>query len=267
MWNGDPSPERRLRVAVVALPQLANFTDFDALAAEPSVDLTYVAQPAALAGADLIILPGTKTTLAALRFVRDGGFVHAIERAASDALVLGICGGMQLLGTRVSDPLGVEGGGDEAGLGILPIATTLDAEKITERARGSLLTNALFAAPAFASGALAVDGYEIHCGRTTYEPGAKPFARIARESDGTQCDDGVRSKNERTIGTYLHGALASDAFRRAFVAAARAARGLAPASAYACISEERETRIDRLAAHVRASIDMPRLLATCEIRR
>jgi adenosylcobyric acid synthase len=261
IWNGDPSPERRLRVAVIALPQLANFTDFDALAAEPSVDLSYVADPAALAGADLIILPGTKTTLAALRFVRDGGFVPALERAASEALVLGICGGMQILGTRVSDPLGVEGGGDEPGLGILPIATTLAAEKVTERAHGSLLSDTIFGSSP--GDARAIDGYEIHCGRTIYGSDAKPFARIARESDGTVCDDGVRSENERTIGTYLHGALAQDTFRSAFVAAARNARGLAPAAAFARVSREREARIDRLAAHVRESVDMSRLLAAC----
>ncbi len=250
---------------MIALPQLANFTDFDALAAEPSVDLAYAAEPGALAGADLVILPGTKTTLAALRFVRERGFAEAVARAASDALVLGICGGMQILGHRVSDPSGVEGGGDERGLGILPIATTLAAEKITERACGALLAPALFGVAM--QPALAIDGYEIHCGRTTYAPDAKPFARITRESDGSRCDDGVRSENERTIGTYLHGALANDAFRAAFIAAAREARGLASATAYASVSEQREARIDRLAAHVRASVDMPRLLAACEVSR
>jgi adenosylcobyric acid synthase len=265
VWNGDASPERRLRIAVIALPQLANFTDFDALASEPSVDLTYVAEPAALEGADLIILPGTKTTLAALRFVRERGFVPAIERAASNALVLGICGGMQILGKRVSDPLGVEGGGDEPGLGILPIATTLAAEKVTERARGSLQSPLLFGMPS--EPGLAIYGYEIHCGRTAYETGANAFASIARESDNSLCDDGVRSANERTIGTYLHGALANDAFRSAFITAARAARGLTPANAFARVSEEREARIDRLAAHVRGSLDLPRLLAACEITR
>jgi adenosylcobyric acid synthase len=265
VWNGDASPDRRLRVAVIALPQLANFTDFDALAAEPSVELVYVAEPAALQGVDLVVLPGTKTTLAALRFVREHDFVPAIASAARDALVLGICGGMQILGASVSDPLGVEGGGDETGLNLLPIATTLAAEKVTERARGSLCSHAIFGAAA--RDGLAIEGYEIHCGRTAYETTAKPFARIARESDGTICDDGVRSENERTIGTYLHGALANDAFRHAFVAAAREARGLAPARAFARVASEREARLDRLAAHVRAAVDVPQMLALCGIGR
>jgi adenosylcobyric acid synthase len=147
----------------------------------------------------------------------------------------------------------------------LPIATTLAAEKVTERARGSLQSPLLFGMPS--EPGLAIDGYEIHCGRTAYETGANAFASIARESDNSTCDDGVLSANERTIGTYLHGALANDAFRSAFITAARAARGLTPATAFARVSEDREARIDRLAAHVRGSVDMPRLLAACEITR
>jgi adenosylcobyric acid synthase len=265
MWNGEVSPARKLRIAVIALPQLANFTDFDALAAEPGVDLAYVAEPAALHGADVVMLPGTKTTLAALRFVRELGFAPAIAAAARDAIVVGICGGMQIMGTHVCDPHGVEGGGSEPGLGLLPITTTLAREKITERASGTLASRSIFA-DAPTSEAI-IEGYEIHCGRTTYESGALPFAHIVRESDGSALDDGARSKNGRAIGTYLHGAFAADAFRHAFVAAARAKSGLAPRDAYANVSAEREARIDRLAAHVREAVDMPRLLAACEIAR
>ena len=258
-WNGSTGSARKLRVAVIALPQLANFTDFDALAAEPSVELAYVADPAALVGADLVILPGTKTTLAALRFLRERKFTEAIVAAARDALVFGICGGMQILGTRIADPHDVEGGGDEPGLGILPIATTLAPVKVTERARGTLAAASLFGIPI--ANARAIDGYEIHCGRTAYLRGANVFANITRESDARACDDGAISGNERTVGTYLHGALANDAFRQTFVAAARAASGLTPPSSFANVAAERESRIDRLAAHVRASVDMPRILA------
>ena len=231
IWNGDASPGRKLRIAVIVLPQLANFTDFDALAAEPSVELAYAADPAALAGADVVILPGTKTTLAALRFVRERGFAPALLAASRDALVVGICGGMQLMGTRVCDPHGVEGGGDEIGLGILPIATTLAREKVTERARGTLASRSLIVGESQRDAA--IEGYEIHCGRTTYAPGAEPFARIVRESDGTTLDDGVVAENGRAVGTYLHGAFAADGFRHAFVAAARASRGLAPSETFA----------------------------------
>ncbi len=260
IWNGETSPQRKLRVVVVALPHLSNFTDFDALSAEPSVDLAYAAGADALAGADLVILPGTKTTLAALRFVRDGNFVPAIARAARESLVLGICGGMQIMGTHVADPLGVEGGGEEPGLGLLPIATELAREKVTERARGTLLATLLRGA--LPHGA-AIDGYEIHCGRTSYAPRAVRFARIVRESDGAAIDDGAISDNGRAIGTYLHGAFANDAFRHAFVAGARATCGLAPPEAYANVSSEREARLDRLAAHVRGSVDVARLVAAC----
>jgi len=249
-WRGD-GPARRTRIAVVAFPQLANFTDFDALAAEPSVELIYAAEPAALADADLAIVPGTKATLAALAWVRAHGFVGALAERAQAAYVFGICGGMQLLGERVADPHGIEDGGAADGLALLPLRTTLAREKVTERARGMLAEPALF------GGALngALTGYEIHVGETESPERIRPFATIVRESDGRSLADGAIAADGRTFGTYLHGLFADDAFRHRFLGALRDARGLAPA-AYVDYGAQREARLDRWAAHVRAAVDI-----------
>jgi adenosylcobyric acid synthase len=249
-WRGA-GPARPTRIAVVALPQLANFTDFDALAAEPSVELIYASEPPALDDADLVILPGTKSTLAALAWLRANGFADAVAARARMAYVAGICGGMQILGEHISDPHRVEDGGDAAGLALLPIDTTLAREKVTARARGTLPESALF------GGALTgeVSGYEIHVGETRAAETVRHFATIVRESDGRMLADGAISGDGRTFGTYLHGIFAEDHFRHRFLAALRDARGLAPVS-YVAYGAERDARIDRWAAHVRSAIDL-----------
>lgn len=262
-WRDADRAERRLRVAVVAWPQLANVTDFDALRCEPSVELAYVAEPAALVGADLVVLPGTKSTLAGLRWLRERNFGHALHVHAQRGLIVGICGGMQALGISVDDPYSVEGGGCEPGLQLLSIATTLARQKVAERARGDLRNRKLFNVPCDVP---KVAGYEIHVGQTTYH-GTTPFACIERESDRSSLDDGAVSADGRVIGTYLHGLFAEDTFRAAFIASARAARGLAPASAFAVVSVGRETLLDRLAGHFRAALDVPRILELAGVRQ
>jgi len=262
-WRDDATnSHRRTRIVVVAWPLVANVSDFDALASEPSVELVYAGSPRALDGADLAIVPGTKSTLAAMAWLEGGGFVPALRAMARRALVVGICGGMQALGTHVDDPFGIEGGGSAAGIGLLPLRTTLAREKVAERASGATypLNVGGVAFPAHT-----IDGYEIHVGETTYEPDAARFARIVRRSDGATLDDGAISADGRTLGTYLHGAFAQDAFRHAFLDAARTASRLEPARERSSFSLEREANLDRLAAHVRTSVDIPRLLRACGI--
>jgi len=268
-WRGD-GPMRPTRIAVIALPQLANFTDFDALAAEPSVELVYASTPAALADADLTIVPGTKATLAALAWLRANGFADAVAERARTAYVAGICGGMQILGERVADPYGVEDGGAADGLALLPLRTTLAREKITERARGTLAVPGLFGG--MLTGAVA--GYEIHVGETDSSErstsgatGMRPFARIVRERSSSEdaIDDGAIATDGRTFGTYLHGLFADDVFRHRFLGALRDARGLEPA-AYIAHGAQREARLDRWAAHVRAAVDIDAALGLSRSR-
>ena len=255
-WSDAESPARRVRIAVVAWPAMANYTDFDALAREPSVELVYVDAPQALRGADLVVLPGTKSTLAALAWLEASGIAAAL-RGRAVPHVLGVCGGMQALGLGIDDPFGVEGGGSARGLGLLPLRTTLAREKICERVRGAIVADRFFG---LAPAVRAIDGYEIHVGETAYEFGARPFAQVVRESDGRTLDDGAVSEDGSTLGTYLHGLFEDDAFRASFVAALRSARGLEPPQHYTAFRAEREARFDRLAAHVRDSIDVPRAL-------
>ena len=259
-WNAEPTaPSRKLRIAVVRFPYLSNFTDFDPLAAEPSISLAFVDSPAMLPEADLVILPGSKQTLGDLAWLRRRALEPAIRNFAGGAGVIGICGGMQMLGSAIEDPTGAESEGvprSERGLDLLPIRTVLQTEKVTRTARGRV------SGPAF-GGALAAQpfhGYEIHLGDTVYAEGAQPFAEIQRCGDPRPLLDGAVGTN--AFGTYMHGLFRDDDFRHAFLAAARNACGLEPAHELAPFEAERERRLDRLAAHVRSSIDM-KLIYAC----
>lgn len=266
-WSHDArdahDPRRRLRIAVVALPYLANATDFEALAVEPSVDLAYAERPDDLACADVVVLPGTKDTLGALRFL-DDGFGAAIGAFATrGGSVLGICGGYQMLGRDIADPHGVEGGGARAGLGLLAVRTVLAREKVTRAARVRPCEGAFFGGDArdhdSAGSLLEGAGYEIHMGRTTRDDGARAFADLAY--DGGECTvDGAVSGDGAIVGTYVHGLFAGDALRHAFVRATRARAKLAPPEQTSAHGAERDARFDRLAAHVRGALDIGALV-------
>jgi adenosylcobyric acid synthase len=254
--DDDGSLERRLRVAVVRYPQGANISDIDALAAEPSVAVRNVDEPHALAGADVVILPGSKATLADLAWVRGRELDRAMfAHAATGGFVFGLCGGMQMLGTAIADPLGLEGGGAAAGLGLLPLATSLTATKIVRRVRGAA-TGAGFA-PELAGAAF--HGYEIHVGIS--DAAGTPFARIAPEGSETSTADGAVGGAGRIAGTYVHGILDDDRFRHAVVAAWRRGRGLAPAVRWSDHGAARDARLDRWSRHVAAHLDVDAIAA------
>ena len=257
-WGDPDGMQRRLRIAAVPVPQISNFTDFDPLRREPGVEFVYAFAPEALLGADVIVLPGTKATLAALRWLEREGFVPALRRAAHSALLFGICGGLQLLGERIDDPCGVEGGGGAGALGLLALRTVFAREKTTVQAAGRIAGARLFGV---ASGDVAFRGYEIHNGETERGTGLAPFASLVRHGTQAARADGAVSADGRIAGTYVHGIFDDDRFRHAFIAAARTACGLASRDDGAQVTSSREARIDRLAAHVRAALDIPHLLA------
>jgi adenosylcobyric acid synthase len=216
-WRMQESAERALRVGVVAFPHMANFTDFDALAMEPSVALAFLEDPADVAHADVLILPGTKQTIDDLDWVRDRGFEKALAHFRGS--VIGICGGYQMLGSSIDDPLGVENGGvarSVHGLGLLAARTVMRSEKTVRQVNGI------------------ARGYEIHMGET-----------------GGACE-----ASGRVFGTYLHGYFDDDAFRREFITHARSEAGLRPATAFVGVTAQRQARIDRWANHLRQSLDM-----------
>jgi adenosylcobyric acid synthase len=253
-WPDDAGAARRLRVAVIGYPFTANVTDINALAAEPAVALRRALHPRDLDGADVVILPGSKETVRDLAWLRERGFADAIAAHARRRPVLGLCGGMQMLGVELRDPLAVEHGGDARGLGLLPLRTTFGARKTTVPVSGRL------AAP-FAGTQLetaAFHGYEIHLGATVRDAG-EPFAVLRDANGGAEREDGALAGN--VCGTYVHGLFDDDAFRHAALDAWRTTCGLAPAALHASWHAEREARYDRLAAAYRAALDLPLLRA------
>jgi adenosylcobyric acid synthase len=234
-------PDATIRIAVPLLPYIANFDDLDPLAAEPAVDLVRVTPGGALPGdADLIILPGSKATIADLAGLRAAGFDLDIRaHLRRGARVLGLCGGYQMLGRTIADPAGIEGPpGAVDGLALLDVTTTLRGDKRLTPARGTTFDGAPFS------------GYEMHMGVTEGADCARPFARLA---DGSA--DGAVSPDARVMGTNVHGLFADDRQRAAWLE--RLGAGAATASYDGLV----EATLDRLAAHLAASIDLDRLLS------
>jgi adenosylcobyric acid synthase len=230
-------PGARLRVAVPALPRISNHTDFDALRAHPQVDLRFVGPGEAPPACDLIVLPGSKSTRADLAWLREQGWAAAIARHLRyGGKLVGLCGGFQMLGRAVHDPLGIEGEpGSSAGLGYLAMESTLAARKQLRNVRGHLAFDA----------AADVQGYEIHCGVSAGEALAAPAVRL---DDGRA--DGVLSADGQVLGSYLHGLFDTP---RALAALLRWAGLEAPAPLD--LHALREQGIERLADMVEAHLD------------
>jgi adenosylcobyric acid synthase len=248
------SPDRPLRVAVIALPSFSNFTDFDSLRAESSVSVLFCRAAEAIEHADVVILPGTKQTVDDLLWMRQQGLAVAVQRYAETGLVVGICGGMQMLGETITDPLGMEQEGSVAGLGLLPIQTVMQADKVTRNAAGEMTTGILFGQSVTDR---RVSGYEIHIGRTIYQTGATHFAVLTSDS-GQQhnCEDGCMRADTRVFGSYLHGLFDADGFRHQFIRAARAFHKLSAANDLHQWRRLREESLNRLAREVESTLDM-----------
>ena len=228
--------EALLDVAVVRLPHISNFTDFNALGRHPAVGLRYTDRPEDLGRPDLVILPGSKSTLADLDWLRRRGLDRAVlALAAAGTPVAGICGGYQMLGQRVDDPEGAEGGGSQEGLGLLPVATRFSREKTRTRRRAAFPACTGLFAPLEGC---PLEGYEIHMGDSGPE--------------------GLFSVRENVLGTYLHGFFDTPELRDRLVSLLLARRGLTwtgetgdeDGQAY------REEQYDKLAAALRASLDL-----------
>jgi adenosylcobyric acid synthase len=252
--SSDRSPDGPLRVAVVALPSFSNFTDFDSLRAEPSVSLLFCRTAEAIAQADVVILPGSKQTVDDLLWMRSQGLDRAVQEYARSGLVVGICGGMQMLGEAISDPLGMERDGSAIGLGLLPIQTIMHADKVTRNATGGMAATALFGQPVSDN---RLSGYEIHIGQTIYQEGAVHFAILSSDSgSSTISNDGCISTDSRIFGTYLHGLFEDDSFRHQFVRAARAFHKLTAPRELHIWKQLREESLNRLAREVEKALNM-----------
>jgi adenosylcobyric acid synthase len=250
--SANYSPDRPLRIAVIALPSFSNFTDFDSLRAEPSVSLQFCRSADQLAYADVVILPGSKQTVDDLLWMREHQLDRAIQQYAETGLIVGICGGMQMLGESITDPLGMEHEGSLAGLGLLPIRTIMQADKVTRNVTGKLAAAVLFDLP---TEGMVLSGYEIHIGQTIYRSDAKPFAKLPTDIN-TIGNDGCVSDNTHIFGTYLHGLFDEDEFRHQFLHAARAFHKLAPPASLHHWRQLREASLNRLASEVSEALDM-----------
>ncbi len=246
--QGKGRPGALIDITVVRLPHISNFTDFDALADVAQVSLRFVRQADELGRPDLVIVPGSKATLADLAWMREAGFDEALRTFAQlGGLVMGICGGYQMLGLSVSDPEGMEGGGQAAGLGLLPVHTVFAGEKTLTRCGGVVCT---LSEEFEALSHLPVSGYQIHMGQSRLVGGA-PFALLGEERTPDGC------VNHNVCGTYLHGLFDTPALTQALVDSLLARKGLTDVRiTVQDRNVRRNEQLDRLADILRASLDM-----------
>ncbi|MDH5741187.1 MAG: cobyric acid synthase, partial [Nitrospira sp.] len=256
----------RINIAVILLPHMSNFTDFNILSAEEDVVLKYASTPAMLSDADIVILPGSKSTVADLSYLIEKGFVPLLEKhLQNEREMVGICGGYQMLGRTIADPDYVEQGGTRSGLGYLNIETTLMGTKYTRqvdaRPTGSFMREST-----------PVRGYEVHmgitlrmnerpcftiCSRTAQGQKVQSWTTLHEEAyDGTVRNDGL------VWGTYIHGVFDEPEFRRDWLNRVRRRKKLPPIAGFVSrmTSARLQNELDRWADHVAQHLDISCLL-------
>lgn len=254
--SGQYGEPNELRIGIVRFPYLSNYTDIDPLFGENGVDAFFCDHPSEVAELDAIVLPGTKNTMEDTAWLMDSEWGERIKRAAEDGKhVLGICGGYQMMGSIIMDPLHIESEREEqAGLGLWDAVTTLQDRKRTVPVTGKLLPYGMRKR----SGS--VTGYEIHMGETRIRHGnSGPFLEI-QNKQGSRAE-GCVSSDGRRIGTYIHGILHNDSFRRAWLNEMRMARGWSELMEVAPYHKKRQEAYNQLAHHVRSHVDMQAVYA------
>jgi adenosylcobyric acid synthase len=259
-----------LDVAVMRLPRVANLDEFQPLAGEPGVRLRFIGSAEELGTPDLIVIPGTKSTFADLAWLRERGLARAIHHArARGTPILGICGGFQMLGDRISDEDGVEASGEVNGLGLLPVTTSFAREKVTRRVTARVAAATALWAPEDALepdapdgatlGSRSLDAYEIHMGRTydvAPDAGTRPFSMLVGEET---MSDGLASEDGLVVGTYMHGLLEDPSLRRALLRRLAARKGVELPRVDEPLTVDE--LLDRLAADVREHLDLSAISA------
>ncbi|HEY6036711.1 MAG TPA: cobyric acid synthase [Kofleriaceae bacterium] len=242
-----------LRIGAVLLPSLSNFTDFDALASIRGVRFEYVRDVNQIGALDVVVIPGSKSTVRDLAYLRAAGIADAIRAHARERKpVIGICGGFQMLGRTIDDPAAVEANArDVPGLGLLDVTTSMLPTKLTQQVAGRFADGERF-------GAADVAGYEIHVG-VTRRGEVDPLLRITRTASGEAVEDGAITRDGRILGTYVHGLFDQPAAALALLNHLCRLCGRAPLPADAIA--ERPDPYARLAAHVRQHLDVTALRA------
>lgn len=254
----NPKIEALIRIVVVRLEYISNFTDFDPFLYEPDVELVYSDNPADIENADIVIIPGTKNTVKDLLFLKERHLDESIKRAYVKGIqIIGICGGYQMLGKKICDPYGIESDQKEIdGIGLLDIETTFERTKITAQTIAEI-TNPNLLPFSLQHLDFRLKGYEIHMGTSKGDIGifkikritsALPHCRTIELMDG--------SINRNCFGTYLHGIFEDDSFRRAIINQARKNKGLSPIDFTIRYSEIKDRAINNLAKVVIENMDM-----------
>lgn len=256
MGNCDLRTSGRLDIAIVRLPRIANFTDADPLRFEEDVTIRFVEKPSQWGAPDAVIIPGSKNTLEDLAWLRTQGLAELfLQHVESGGWAAGLCGGYEMLGKKLLDPLHTESELEKAeGLGVFPFEVIFTEEKRTLRVEGcgSLLDPPL---------AMPVEGYEIHMGRVKWlEPaGRRPFQIRMKLADQAEplSDEGAMTPDGRVWGTFIHGIMHNDDLRRQWLNAIRGSKGWNPLPAKLRFRARREEAFDRLAACARAHLNVP----------
>lgn len=261
-----------LRIGVVRLPFVSNYTDFQCLEQDPRVHLVYFDKPAEVFRCDAVIVPGSKNTIEDMLALERSGMADALRAYhKADGILVGICGGYQMLGRRIVDPQGVESRVRETkGLGLLAMTTEMTSEKITTQVTARLWEPN----PLGAGDRSLLYGYEIHMGRSRFDavPDISPLFQIVRRNgrDVSKDDarDGAWADGGRVWGTYIHGIFDNDAFRRRFLAfvAARKGKDLAAHDGSGGFLHWKDRQYDLLAEHVRRHCDVERILRIMGLR-
>ena len=250
--SGTASENGEVEVVVVALPHMANFDEFDPLARQSGVRLRYVREAEEFGNPDLVILPGSKVTIVDMDYVRQSGIESRIRSHIwNGRALIGVCGGMQMLGSSIHDPDGIESGRRMAeGLGVLDIETRFVGEKLTTRTEGKIVGDRGLLAGARG---MAVSGYEIHVGITESDQGA---SGVMETMDG-EAVIGYTDRTGRVLGTYVHDLFKNEAFAERIVANVARMKGLDRPTESEPFSQEAE--FDKLASYLRKSLDMSRV--------
>lgn len=269
----DRREEGLIDIAVIRYPRISNFTDLSVLEQIGQVSVRYVDSVRDLHHPDMIVLPGSKNTMADLKWMRENGLEALIKKKAQDTIVFGICGGYQMLGQTISDPYQVESGGSMKGMGLLPAATELKQEKTRTQVTGTF--GEISGALSGLSGK-SVRGYEIHMGSTGYggsiadsenvrqpesRSGEKGYVcRIQNEADGSVKYDGIFSGN--VYGTYVHGIFDEGTLAETLVGILAARKGVAlDTGQMISYGQFKQMQYDKLADGVRKSMDMEAVYA------
>jgi adenosylcobyric acid synthase len=249
----------KIDIAVIKLPKISNFTDFRSLETEEAISVRYVRSTAELGTPDVVIIPGTKNTISDIKWLRMSGLEAMIKRLAEkNVIVMGICGGYQMLGEDIIDECCAEGGGSVSGMGLLPVVTRFQAEKTRTKTEGKIKKiDGMFSPLADKK----ISGYEIHMGKT--EPTNSVVCNFSYIGNK---DDGYYNKN--VIGTYLHGIFDETDFRRAFIGIVCKNKGIDyKADTGISYKEYKEIQYNKLADVLRENLDMKKIYEILEVNK